>query len=236
MTRSDPEQAPYDEFSEAYAAHAASNPYQALYDRPAILELAGAVAGKRVLDVGCAAGHLSSKLADAGAHVVGVDVSQGMVDCARRTHGDRIRFERADLREPLSFVETDSIDTITAALVLHYLADWGPTLAEFRRVLRGGGLLIMSVHHPEDWHWFERPNYFQIEQVTDKFEMVGECHRVQFYRRPLSATFKALRRAGFAIDDIAEPMPLPELRDVAPDAFERLSTKPRFLYFRAVNP
>lgn len=185
MIRSDLGPAPYDEFSDAYTAYAASNPHQALYDRPAILALAGAVAGKQVLDVGCAAGHLSSNLADAGAHVIG---------------------------------------------------DWGPPLGEFRRVLRRGGLLIMSVHHPEDWHWLNRPNYFRTEQVTDEFELVGQLHRVQFYRRPLSATFKALRQAGFFIDEIAEPMPLPECKDVAPDAHEKLSTRPRFLYFRASNP
>jgi SAM-dependent methyltransferase len=235
MNRLNPRPAPYDEFSDAYAAHAASNPYQALYDRPAILALAGAVAGKQVLDVGCAAGHLSSNLADAGARVIGLDLSQGMIDRARRMFGDRIRFECADLREPLAFLESESVDVITASLVLHYLLDWGATLGEFRRVLRSGGLLVMSVHHPEDWHWFDRPNYFRTEQVTDEFELVGQPHRVQFYRRPLSETFKALRQAGFAIDEIAEPMPLPECRDVAPDAHENLSTKPRFLYFRAIN-
>ena len=227
---------PYDEFSDAYAAHAASNPYQALYDRPAILALAGSVAGKQVLDVGCAAGHLSSKLADAGARVIGVDLSQGLIDCARRAFGERVRFECADLREPLTFLGNSSIDVITASLVLHYLLDWGPTLAEFRRVLRSAGTLILSVHHPEDWHWFDRPNYFKTEQITDEFELVGQRHCVQFYRRPLSETFKALCQAGFAIDEIAEPMPLPECRDVAPDAHEKLSTRPRFLYFRASSP
>jgi 2-polyprenyl-3-methyl-5-hydroxy-6-metoxy-1,4-benzoquinol methylase len=44
----------YDGFSEDYAKHAAENPYQVYYDRPAILDLAGSVSGKRVLDVGCA--------------------------------------------------------------------------------------------------------------------------------------------------------------------------------------
>jgi len=92
------------------------------------------------------------------------------------------------------------------------------------------------VHHPEDWHWFDRPNYFRTEQVTDVFDIAGQLQRVQFYRRPLSETFKALRQAGFVIDEIAEPMPLPECRDVAPGAYENLSTKPRFLYFRATSP
>jgi GrpB-like predicted nucleotidyltransferase (UPF0157 family)/trans-aconitate methyltransferase len=227
--------APYDEFSDAYAEHAASNPYQALYDRPAILKLAGTVAGKRVLDVGCAAGHLSAKLAERGADVIGIDLSQGMVDLARKKFGDQARFERADLAQPLDFLEDDSVDVITASLVMHYLLDWAPALGEFRRVLRPGGALVMSVHHPEDWHWFDRPDYFRTERVTDEFPIGGRNQEVQFYRRPLNKTFGALRQAGFAVDEIAEPMPLPECKDVAPAAYENLSTKPRFLYFRAIG-
>jgi GrpB-like predicted nucleotidyltransferase (UPF0157 family)/ubiquinone/menaquinone biosynthesis C-methylase UbiE len=227
--------APYDEFSEAYADHAAENPYQALYDRPAILKLAGSVAGKSVLDVGCAAGHLSAKLAERGADVIGIDLSQGMVDLARKRHGDRARFERADLAEPLNFLEDESIDLVTASLVLHYLLDWGPTLGEFRRVLRPGGALVLSVHHPEDWHWFDRPNYFRTERVSDEFELGAFRQEVQFYRRPLHKTFGALRQAGFTVDEIDEPMPLPETKHVAPAAYENLSTKPRFLYFRAIK-
>ncbi|MCX5192055.1 methyltransferase domain-containing protein [Streptomyces sp. NBC_00268] len=32
--------------------------------------------------------------------------------------------------------------------MLHYLEDWGPALAELRRILRPGGRLIASVDHP----------------------------------------------------------------------------------------
>jgi ubiquinone/menaquinone biosynthesis C-methylase UbiE len=39
-------------------------------------------------------------------------------------------------------------DDVTASLVLHYLEDWRPALAELRRVLKPGGRLIASVDHP----------------------------------------------------------------------------------------
>ncbi|MFI5879696.1 hypothetical protein [Streptomyces sp. NPDC051554] len=49
----------YDTLGEAYAEHSAVSPFNTLHDRPAILDLAGEVAGLRVLDIDCATGLLS---------------------------------------------------------------------------------------------------------------------------------------------------------------------------------
>ncbi|MGW4523441.1 GrpB family protein [Amycolatopsis sp. NPDC004378] len=223
----------YDGHSEVYAEHAEKNVTNALYDRPAILELAGDVSGRRVLDVGCAAGHLSALLAERGADVLGVDASAGMVAVARRKFGDVARFEQADVSRPLDLPD-GSIDVITASLVLHYVQDWAPMLAEFRRVLEPGGALVFSVHHPgEDWRWFEKENYFELELLEDEFP---PGQRVRFYRRPLSWMFQAVRDAGFAVDSLVEPMPVPEADEADPKWARNLRTKPRFLYFRAVSP
>jgi hypothetical protein len=43
----------YDNFAEAYAAETESNLINGCYTRPAVLDLAGDVAGRRILDVGC---------------------------------------------------------------------------------------------------------------------------------------------------------------------------------------
>jgi GrpB-like predicted nucleotidyltransferase (UPF0157 family)/ubiquinone/menaquinone biosynthesis C-methylase UbiE len=226
----------YDAFSEVYAEHAEKSVTNALYDRPAIVDLAGDVEGKRVLDAGCAAGHLSALLAGRGADVLGVDASAGMVAVARRKFGDVARFEQADITGPLD-VEDGSIDVITASLVLHYLKDWGPALAEFRRVLKPGGVLVFSVHHPgEDWRWFGKENYFEVELLEDEFPLGEHRQQVRFYRRPLSWTFQAVRDAGFEVDRLVEPMPAPEADEADPKWAANLRTKPRFLYFRAVSP
>jgi SAM-dependent methyltransferase len=228
------EAAPYDEFSSRYAEHAERNPFQRLYDRPAILAMAGDVDGKFVLDVGCAAGHLSAQLAGRGAEVLGVDASEELIGMARTKCGSAAEFVCADIREPLDFVGSGSVDLITASLVLHYLEDWQPTLSEFRRVLRPGGAAVVSVHHPEDWHWFEGSRYFETQLVTDTWVMAGEPQQVSFYRRPLSATFSAIRSAGFRVDDLDEPQPAPECRREDPRIHELLTTAPRFLYLRLV--
>lgn len=89
-----------------------------------------------MLEVGCAAGHLSALLAGRGADVVGVDVSEGLICLARKEFGALARFEVADIAQPLSFADS-SFDSVTASLVLRYLADFGPT--RFVRFARGVG-------------------------------------------------------------------------------------------------
>jgi ubiquinone/menaquinone biosynthesis C-methylase UbiE len=97
--------------------------------------LAGDVTGRRILDAGCGSGPLSSALRDRGAVVTGIDTSAGMLALARRRLGDDVALHVVDLSDPLPFGD-GTFDDVVASLVLHYLEDWGPTLAELRRVLR----------------------------------------------------------------------------------------------------
>ncbi|GAU64666.1 putative methyltransferase [Streptomyces sp. NBRC 110611] len=59
----------YDSFAEAYSAESENNIVTAYYARPAMLALAGDVAGRRILDAGCGSGPLSAALRDRGAVV-----------------------------------------------------------------------------------------------------------------------------------------------------------------------
>jgi SAM-dependent methyltransferase len=56
----------YDNFAEAYAAETESNLINGYYTRPAVLDLASDVAGRRILDVGCGAGPLLAALRERG--------------------------------------------------------------------------------------------------------------------------------------------------------------------------
>ena len=77
----DPAQpAAYDSFAEAYATENESSLFNAWYERPEILRLAGDVAGARVLDAGCGSGPLAAALQERGARVTGLDASAAMVD------------------------------------------------------------------------------------------------------------------------------------------------------------
>src|ERR1700679_2332543 len=146
----------YDSFAEAYSAETEANLINGYYTRPAILDLAGDVAGRRILDVGCGSGPISAALRDRGATVAGFDPSTTIVELARKRLGPDADLQIADLGRPLPY-PAGAFDDVIAALVLHYLEDWTAPLAELRRVLRPGGRLIASVNHPIQGHPIVRP-------------------------------------------------------------------------------
>ncbi|MEV4142683.1 methyltransferase domain-containing protein [Amycolatopsis sp. NPDC049691] len=227
--------AAYDEFADAYTAENETSLMNAYYERPATLALAGDVAGRRILDAGCGSGPLFAALRERGAVVTGFDQSAAMIEHARKRLGADADLRVADLAEPLPYPD-DAFDDVVASLVLHYLRDWAPTLAEFRRVLKTGGRLIASVNHPFMNNLIHRqtgprPDYFESYTWTDEFELHGQAARMTFWHKPLHAMTDAFTAAGFRIAVISEPHPVPEARDLFPDDFHLLDTFPSFLFF-----
>lgn len=230
-----PEPTIYSEHADTYAAfceHSAPNTH---YDRPAILRLAGDLTGVRVLELGCAAGVLTEQLVSRGADVLALDREPRLVDIARRRLGGRARVEVADLEKPLRMVATASADLVIASLVLHYLEDWAPLLAELHRCLPPEGTLVFSVHHPiTGWVLSDRTDYHRVELVTETWDWDGQPVTAHLYRRPLSAIFRDLRQAGFTVDVVEEPQPDTGPR-LTPEMARTLGTQPVFLFVRALR-
>lgn len=115
--------------------------------------------GEVALDLCCGTGDVAFALAARGAVVTGIDFSPAMLAVARRRPG----------RPPVTFVQGDamalpvadaSVDVVTVAYGLRNVADVGRALAEWRRVLRPGGrLVVLEFGKPPHlaWRWL----YFQ---------------------------------------------------------------------------
>jgi SAM-dependent methyltransferase len=224
----------YDSIAEGYTAENETSLLNAYYERPAMLELAGDVTGRRILDAGCGSGPLFSALRDRGAIVTGIDASAGMLEQARRRLGANADLRVADLAGPLPFPD-GAFDDVIASLVLHYVEDWGPTLAELRRVLRPGGRLLVSVDHPFVITLMrhmagEKPSYFGTRNRIEEWIMGGQSAQMSFWDRPLHAMTEAFTAAGFRISVISEPPYVPEARELFPEEFREI-TGPRFLSF-----
>ncbi len=222
----------YDAMAADYAAHNASSPFNAYYERPATIALLGEVSGRRILEVGCGAGVLTAWLVDHGATVTAFDVSDQMISLARSRIGDRARLVVADVAQPLAFATDHSFDLVVASLVLHYVKEWRQIFGEFHRVLAPAGAVVFSTHHPTmDWELCP-DDYFATKQITERWQRGSAEYEVTFWRRPLTAMTDSMTSSGFVIEKLVEPLPLPELRDRDAAAYEKIATRPRFLFFR----
>ena len=229
----------YDDIADAYAAGVDTAPYNALYERPAMIALLPPVAGTRLLDAGCGSGWYAAELAARGAMVTAIDASAAMIAYARQRFAstgfdalaDKVELRIADLQEPLSFARDAFFDGIVSSLVLHYIRDWSSTLAEFRRVLKPNGWLVLSTHHPfAEALRLDTARYLEIEPVDDYWKWVGT---VRYHRRPLSAIVDALTTAGLTLESLIEPLPTEAFQKAKPQAYERLLKSPEFLIVRA---
>lgn len=231
----------YTDLADVYARHSETGPPNALYDRPEILRLAGPLAGRDVLELGCGAGHLTRLLVDAGATVTALDVSEQMA-AQTRARAPEATVHVADLAEPLAplgMVADASVDVVTASLVLHYLPDWRPLAAEVRRVLRPDGVLVMSVGHPvTGWLRTGCEDYHRIEEYDERWDLEGGSVDVRMWRRPVSGVFAPLLEAGLVVDAVTEPLLDEEQAGTISDERMRwaLTTQPVFLFVRARRP
>jgi SAM-dependent methyltransferase len=220
----------FGDFAESYARHAEAGAYNALYDRPAVLDLLGDVGGLRVLDAGCGPGFYSAELVARGATVVGFDASPEMVRLAAERVGGAGTFRAHDLARPLDWLDDESFDAAVLALVIHHVDDRLGALRELSRVLRPGGVLVVSTHHPAtDWLRLGG-SYFTTEKLEELWHD-GEW-RVCYWRQPLTATCDEFAGAGFLIERVLEPRPVPEMAARFPDDYAKLQREPGFIDFR----
>ncbi len=211
----------YDTFAEAYSAVNEASLINGYYTRPAIVDLAGDVAGQRILDVGCGSGPISAALRDRGATVAGFDSSAKMVELARKRLGPDADLRIANLGQPLPYPD-GAFDVVIAALVLHYLRDWTAPLAELRRILKPGGRLIVAVDHPfavaiQEREAGHKRDYFATYNWSEEWTYGGHTAHMSFWTRPLHAMIDAFTAAGFRIAVVSEPPPAPGARELFPD-------------------
>ena len=222
----------YDGFAAAYSADNEANLVNGYYERPAMVNLAGDVDGRRILDAGCGSGPLAAELRARGATVTGFDSSAEMVKLARKRLGEDADLRVADLDRPLPFAD-GAFDDVVASLVLHYLRDWTGALAELRRVLKPGGRLVLSVNHPIVYKWLNpEADYFAVTEWSDTHSFNGQAATLTYWHRPLHAMTDAFTGAGFRIAVISEPPYAPDTpQELLPPSLRNRTAFLGFLFF-----
>jgi demethylmenaquinone methyltransferase/2-methoxy-6-polyprenyl-1,4-benzoquinol methylase len=168
---------------------------------------AGIGAGMRVLDVGAGTGDLSFAAAARGARVVAVDLSAGMlaVLARRATDAQRSRIQPlVGTAESLPLPDA-SVDRIVSGFTVRNVGDLGRAFAEFRRVLRPDGrVVILELSHPPS-PFFARLYSFYFDRIAPVLAALlgGDRDAYRYLPRSLRAFPDAdrlaamLRDAGF---------------------------------------
>lgn len=229
MSSIDP--AAYDAISDAYAARLEATPIHTHYARPATLALIPEeLSGRRALDAGCGNGWYARQLAARGARVTAIDASEAMLAHARERSPAAIEFRRADLGAALPFADA-WFDLVVSALAIHYVRDYHALYAEFARVLRPGGKLVLSTHHVVSEVEHQKPaDYFGTEIFEDEWPAIG---KVRYWRRPLSGVLQPMLDAGLQLTSVVEPQPLASLQAIDAKLHDELATRPLFLLLAA---
>ncbi|WP_040160331.1 demethylmenaquinone methyltransferase [Mobilicoccus massiliensis] len=110
------------------------------YWRRVVTDAVGAQPGEVVLDIASGTGTSSVPFERAGAHVISADFSLGMLREGARRYPD-LSFVAADATR-LPFAD-DSVDVVTMSYGLRNVREYAAALAEFRRVTRPGGRLVI---------------------------------------------------------------------------------------------
>ncbi|WP_350280148.1 class I SAM-dependent methyltransferase [Kribbella sp. HUAS MG21] len=121
------------------------------WEAPAFDLLATLVAGsgRTVLDVGCGPGRTTALLAERDLPVIGIDLSPGMIEVARRDHPE-LDF-RVGSMTALDLPDGSASAVVSWWSIIHLPRDVVPqAFAEFHRVLAPGGVLLMGFHVGEE--------------------------------------------------------------------------------------
>lgn len=130
------------------------------------------VAGKDVLDIACGVGYGTAALARAGARSVeGVDIRSENIDYAREKYSaENLSFKCGDVT---SYGETASYDVIVCFETIEHIPCFYAALENFRRILRNGGVLLVSspnrlLSSPRA-RWVTDPpeNKFHVREFTE---------------------------------------------------------------------
>ena len=99
-----------------------------------------------VCDLGCGPGHVARYLAERGANVIGVDLSDATVEVARRLNRG-VRFQQGDMLDLVDVTDGAWAGVIAMYSIIHIERFRVPdALREIRRVMRDGGVLVAAVH------------------------------------------------------------------------------------------
>lgn len=173
----------YDRVAEDYALQFRDEMERKPFDRKMLDWLIEKVGGEGIIcDMGCGPGQIARYLHDRGAKVCGVDLSRAMIERALLLHPD-ISFQQGDMLA-LTEVADNSYGGVAAFYSIVHIPRPAvvQALRELKRVLRPGGVLLLTFHlgekiiHLDEW-WGKEVSldfiFFEREEMKDYLTTAG---------------------------------------------------------------
>jgi 2-polyprenyl-3-methyl-5-hydroxy-6-metoxy-1,4-benzoquinol methylase len=211
---------------------------------PAMLKaLTGPRVG-RLLDIGCGEGEFTARLrsADVAREILGIDISERMIEIAMNRHSDsQTCFRLLEAERAAGELGAGSFHAVTANMVLNTAPNLNGVVAGVRDALKPGGHFVFSILHPTFFHRTEAfrrliPADFDPDREAqfvrpftislDPDPLPSEIH---FYHRPIGTYLKVLTANLLCVTDLLEPWPPGD----AEPAYLATWSCPRFLIVRA---
>ena len=233
-----------EDFFAAYSRMARSvGGLDAAAEWPAVRARLPKLAGLRVLDLGCGFGWFSRWAREAGAsHVLGLDISEKMLACARASTDDAGVEYRVDDLETLALPRA-AFDLAYSSLAFHYVAAFERLVRVMHAALTPGARLVFSQEHPifmapETPRWVDGPggrrswpvnSYNREGPRTTDWLAPGVVKQ----HRTLGTILNTLIEAGFAIRHVEDWRPSAEQAAAAPALSADEIDRPTFLIVEA---
>ncbi len=209
---------------------------------PLVRGMLPAIAGKRVVDLGCGLGWVSRWMREQGASsVLALDISKRMIQRARAATDDSgIEYRIADL-ETLELPEA-AFDIAYSSLAFHYVRDFSRLARQISRALAPGGHLVFTIEHPV-YMAAARPHWVADEDgrktwPVNGYSLEGERRTDWFaqgvlkFHRTIATTLNGLIAASFEIRRLEEFAPTAEQILENPELAEEVE-RPMFLLVAA---
>lgn len=229
--------AAYDDIAEWYDEIVRGGPRSLYHDFvvPAMLVAAGDVGRWRVCDLACGQGVVSRALARRGASVVGVDLSEKLLDIARRYEREEplgVSYLLDDAQK-LGGLESAVFDGVVCNMALMDIPDLTACLGSVARILRPAGWFVFSITHPcflppnsprwihdEDGNISLKVSGYFAEGFWRSSNPDGIRGKVGSHHRTLSTYINALAHAGLSIEHLDEPRATGDLAERIPGYLE----------------
>lgn len=164
------------------------------------IEARVALAGQKVLDVGCGGGLLSEAMARNGATVTGIDLAPELVEVAKLhalDQGVEVEYLQVPV-EALAAERPGHYDVVTCMEMLEHVPDPGAILAACASLLKPGGTLCVSTLN-------RTPAAFALAIVGAEYIariLPTGTHQYRDFIKPAELA-QGIRAAGLTLDDVS---------------------------------